>query len=242
MEGLLRWQHPQRGLLSPGELIPHIEDHPLMIEVGNWVIDTAIQQLEDWQQAGFNTRISVNVASSQLDNPDLVEQLAECFRNRTNIQPGQLELEVVETGPMLNLPAAVQTFRQLKDLGVLISLDDFGTGHASLQTLSMLAPNIVKIDQSFVRDMLDDRASRSIVQAILDLSGAFRLRVVAEGIETPEHGRELQRLGCRFGQGHAIAHAMPAAEIIDWAEQWRRQPPAWIGDNPVRRAVQTPGD
>jgi len=140
------------------------------------------------------------------------------------LQPAQLELEILETGPEFDLVGAADTFRQLKAIGLLISLDDFGTGHSSLQTLQRLGPDSLKIDQSFVLTMLEDPASHSIVKAVLDLSRAFGLQVVAEGVETP-----LIRLGCRYAQGYAIARPMPAAAVPDWTRQWLEQLPAWIG-------------
>lgn len=229
LEGLLRWQHPDRGLLGPGAVIPHLEDHPLMIELGSWVIDSALQQLGQWRDAGLETAVSVNVSSRQLEHPAFVERLVAQTRARAGLQPAQLELEILETGPEFDLVGAAETFRQLKAIGLLISLDDFGTGHSSLQTLHRLGPDGLKIDQSFVLTMLDDPASHSIVRAILDLSRTFGLQVVAEGVETPDHCRELIRLGCRYAQGYAIARPMPAAAVPDWTRQWREQLPAWIG-------------
>lgn len=229
LEGLLRWQHPDRGLLGPGAVIPHLEDHPLIIELGSWVIDSALQQLGQWREAGLETAVSVNVSSRQLEHPALVQRLVAQTRARAGLKPAQLELEILETGPEFDLVGAAESFRQLKAIGLLIFLDDFGTGHSSLQTLQRLGPDGLKIDQSFVLTMLDDPASHSIVRAILDLSRTFGLQVVAEGVETPAHCRELIRLGCRYAQGYAIARPMPAAAVPEWTRQWREQLPAWIG-------------
>lgn len=231
LEALLRFDHPERGLLGPEEIIPHIEDHPLMMDAGDWIIDTALQQLLNWQQLGLDTVVGINVASSQLEHPDFVERLAERLRSTPAIRPDQIELEIVETGPMLDLATAAKTFRLLRGLGVMISLDDFGTGHASLQSLSMLAPHNLKIDQSFVHDLLHDPASRSIVQAIVNLSGPFKLNVIAEGLDTPEHAEALLQLGCRHAQGYAIARPMPPEAVLDWLRHWREQTPSWIGND-----------
>lgn len=228
-EALLRWQHPERGLLGPEAVIPYIEDHPLIVEVGDWVIDAALAQLLEWQRGGFDTAISVNVASNQLEHPDFLDRLASRMAACASLKPAQLALEILETGPLLDISAAVKTFERIRDIGVVISLDDFGTGHSSLQTLHALAPDSLKIDRSFILGMLRDNQSLHIVQAILDLSSRFGLEVIAEGIETPELGRELIRLGCRQAQGHAIGMPMPAGQVLEWLAQWRSRPPSWLG-------------
>ena len=236
LEALIRWQHPERGLLGPGEFIPHLEGHPLMVELGDWVIDTALAQLLAWQHAGLTTTVSVNVASNQLQHPAFVDKLAACLAAYPSldaaqfaIDPAYFELEVLESGPMLDLNRSIQIFKRLREIGVTISLDDFGTGHSSLQTLHALRPNILKIDQSFVLGMLGDSKNLAIVRAILDLGRSFGLKVVAEGLETPAHGEALIDLGCRYAQGYGIARPMPAEQVTDWLAQWHAQMPEWIG-------------
>ncbi len=232
LEALIRWQHPQRGMLGPNEFIPHLEGHPLMVELGDWVIDTALAQLLTWQQAGLSTTVSVNVASNQLQHPTFIDKLAARFVGYPSLETSQLaidptffELEILESGPMLDLNNSIALFKRLKEIGVAISLDDFGTGHSSLQTLHALSPNILKIDQSFVFGMLSDNKCRSIVKAILDLGRSFGLKVVAEGMETSAHREALIQLGCRYAQGYGIARPMPADQVIDWLAQWREQQP-----------------
>ncbi|MFW5723105.1 MAG: putative bifunctional diguanylate cyclase/phosphodiesterase [Halochromatium sp.] len=236
LEALTRWQHPERGVLGPGEFIPHLEGHPLMVDLGDWVIDTALAQLLAWQQAGLTTTVSVNVASNQLQHPAFVDKLAACLAaypsldaGRFAIDPAHFELEVLESGPMLDLNRSIEIFKRLREIGVTISLDDFGTGHSSLQTLHALSPTILKIDRSFVLGMLSDSRCQSIVKAILELGRSFGLKVVAEGLETPTHGEALIDLGCRYAQGYGIARPMPAEQVTDWLAQWREQKPEWIG-------------
>ena len=236
LEALIRWQHPERGLLGPGEFIPHLEGHPLMVELGDWVIEAALAQLLAWQQAGLTTTVSVNVASNQLQHPAFIDKLAARLAGYPSLNASQLaidpalfELEVLESGPMLDLNRSVQIFKRLRAIGVAISLDDFGTGHSSLQTLNALRPNILKIDQSFVLGMLGDSKNLAIVRAILDLGRCFGLKVIAEGLETPAHGEALIDLGCRYAQGYGIARPMPAEQVTDWLAQWHEQMPEWIG-------------
>lgn len=236
LEALIRWQHPERGLVGPGEFIPHLEGHPLMVELGDWVIGAALAQALRWQSSGLKTVVSVNVASNQLEHPEFVTTLADRLTacpslnvSQQVIEPSLFELEILETGPLLNLEEVAQTFEQLKAVGVTISLDDFGVGHSSLQMLYRLSPHSLKIDRSFVLGMLDDDKSMEIVRAILGLGQIFGLKVVAEGVETPAHGQALIKLGCRYAQGYAIARPMPADQVIDWAAQWQSQMPRWIG-------------
>lgn len=236
LEALIRWQHPERGLLGPSEFIPYLESHPLMVELGDWVIGAALAQTLSWQDEGLKAVVSVNVASNQLEHPEFVTTLADRLTacpslnvSQLVIEPSLFELEILETGPMLDLEQVAQTFDQLRAVGVTISLDDFGAGHSSLQMLHGLSPNSIKIDRSFVLGMLDDDKNMEIVRAILGLGRIFGLKVIAEGVETPAHGQALIKLGCRYAQGYAIARPMPADQVIDWAAQWQSQMPGWIG-------------
>jgi diguanylate cyclase (GGDEF)-like protein len=235
LEALIRWQHPEQGLLGPDAFIPYLEGHPLMVELGDWVIESALAQLLAWQEAGLTTSVSVNVAANQLQHPAFVDKLVACLASYPSldaaqfaIDPAHFELEVLESGPMLDLNSSIQIFKRLRDIGVTISLDDFGTGHSSLQTLHALSPTILKIDRSFVLGMLSDGKCQAIVKAILDLGQSFGLKVVAEGLETPAHGQALIQLGCRYAQGYGIARPMPAEQVMDWLARWREQMPEWM--------------
>lgn len=240
LEALIRWQHPEHGLQGPHTFIPYLEDHPLMVDLGDWVIGAALAQALEWQRAGLKAAVSVNVASNQLEHPEFVETLANRLMDcpsldaaRHVIEPSLFELEILETGPMFDIDRAVETFNRLREVGVAISLDDFGAGHSSLQTLHRLSPHSLKIDRSFVLGMLDDSKNMEIVRAIIGLGRIFGLKVVAEGLETSAHGQALIKLGCRYAQGYAIAYPMPADKVLDWLGTWRKQMPGWIGLNQI---------
>ncbi len=224
-EALIRWQHPEKDLLLPCMFMPMVEDRPLAVNIGEWVIDTALTQMELWHAAGLNIPVSVNVGACQLQQPDFVERLKVLLAAHPNIIPGDLELEVLETSA-LELVGASQVIRECRELGVMFALDDFGTGYSSLTYLKHLPVAHIKIDRSFVRDMLDDPDDRAILEGVLGLATAFRLQVIAEGVETVEHGTMLLQIGCDVAQGYGIAGPMPAHQFTDWLATWQPDP-AW---------------
>ncbi|MDZ4161608.1 MAG: EAL domain-containing protein [Burkholderiales bacterium] len=219
-EALIRWQHPQRGLVPPAQFIPLLEQNPLAIQVGNWVIETALAQLAQWNTAGLHTSVSVNIESLQLQDPDFVPRLARQLSAQPTVAPAQLELEILETGALNNMAHVSGLIAQLHSMNVACSLDDFGTGYSSLTFLKQLAAQTIKIDQSFVRGMLDDSEHASIVNSVLGLARSFDRHTLAEGVETEEHGRVLVELGCEMAQGYAIARPMPADAVPAWLAQW----------------------
>ncbi len=223
-ESLLRWQHPERGLLPPGMFLPVIEDHPLAAEVGEWVIESALAQMEVWQDSGFDIPVSVNVSAFELQQPDFVNRLCARLAAHPRVKPSHLELEVLETSALQNVALSSQVLAACREAGVLISVDDFGTGYSSLVYLKRLPADILKIDQSFVRDMLDESENLSILKGVFGLAEAFRRKVIAEGVETVDHGLMLLQLGCDFAQGYGIASPMPAHELQAWAAAWRADP------------------
>ena len=225
-EALVRWQHPGKGLLLPARFIPLLENHPLAIELGDQVIEMALAQLDAWNAAGFETSVSVNVTSVQLHDPEFIARLERQFKAHPRVRPAQLGVEVVETGAMQDMGRVGALVARLDEIGVNVALDDFGTGFSSLTFLKQLPARIVKIDQSFVRDLLDDQEHAVIVDSICGLAESFDRLVIAEGVETEVHGRLLLELGCDLGQGFAIARPMPAVEVKDWAESWR-PPETW---------------
>jgi len=233
-EALIRWQHPEQGLLLPGVFLSVIEDHPLAVEIGEWVIESALIQLERWQAAGLNLTISVNVGASQLQQANFVERLRQILAAHPRIRPSDLVLEVLETSALEDLVKASQVIEACHDIGVNFALDDFGTGYSSLTYLKRLAVAQLKIDQSFVHDMLDDPDDLAILEGVLGLATAFRRQVVAEGVETAEHGELLLQLGCELAQGNGIAPPMPADEIPAWASGWQPDP-RWRDRQPVSR-------
>lgn len=223
-EALLRWQHPERGLLPPGLFLPVIEDHPLLAEVGDWVIERALAQMEAWQENGFDIPVSVNVSAFELQQPDFVSRLRARLAAHPRVKPSQLELEVLETSALQDVVLSSKVLGACREAGIRISVDDFGTGYSSLIYLKRLPADILKIDQSFVRDMPDELENLSILKGILGLAEAFRRQVIAEGVETVEHGLMLLQLGCDCAQGYGIARPMPAGEFEAWAAGWHTDP------------------
>ena len=226
VEALIRWIHPQRGLLSPAIFLPMIQDHPLAIEVGQWVIENALLQIERWQHEGLNIPVSVNVGERHLMRPDFVERLGSALAAHPGIKSGSLVLEIEEASVADDVPKVSQVIGACRGIGVACTLDDFGSGSSSLTCLKKLPVKYLKIDQNFIRDMLDSSDSLLILIAVLKLASSFDLQVIAEGVETVEHGLMLVQLGCELAQGYGIAHPMPAAELPGWVKMWKPDP-AW---------------
>jgi len=219
-EALIRWQHPERGLLSPACFLPMIEDQPLSIDVGEWVIATALAQMQSWQAQGLQLPVSVNISARQLRQDGFVQRLAELLAAQPEVAPKQLQLEVLETSSIDDLGRVGTVMAECQKLGVSFALDDFGTGYSSLAYLRRLPAQTLKIDQSFVRDMLDDPNDLAIVDGVIGLAKAFGREVIAEGVETAAHGELLASLGCTLAQGYGIARPMPAAQLPGWTQQW----------------------
>jgi diguanylate cyclase (GGDEF)-like protein/PAS domain S-box-containing protein len=225
-EALIRWQHPEKGLLLPDVFLPVIEEHPLAIDLGEWVIDTALGQMQTWQAAGLDIPVSVNVGARQLQQADFVERLTTLLAAHPNVSPDKLELEVLETSALEDLARVSQVIEACREIGIKFALDDFGTGYSSLTYLKRLPVTQLKIDQSFVRGMLHDPDDLAILDGVIGLATAFRRQVIAEGVEAVEHGEMLLQLGCECAQGYGIAHPMPVAELPAWAANWH-PPAAW---------------
>ena len=220
-EALIRWQHPEKGLLSPAMFLPFIEDHPLAVDIGEWVIDTALTQIERWHAAGLDMRVSVNVGSRQLQQGDFVDRFKFILAKHPQVKPSSLELEVLETSALEDIAQVSDVIEACAHLGVKFALDDFGTGYSSLAYLKLLRVAMLKIDQSFVRDMLEDPDDLAILQGVIGLAAAFRRQVIAEGVETVAHGTLLLQLGCELAQGYGIAQPMSAEQMPAWSTAWR---------------------
>ncbi|MBX9818999.1 MAG: EAL domain-containing protein [Burkholderiaceae bacterium] len=233
VEALIRWQHPEKGLLAPGVFLPVIEDDPLAVEVGEWVIETALAQIELWHSAAFELAVSVNIGARQLQQSNFVERLQSILARHPQVNPSKLELEVLETSALEDIAQVSQVIAECRRMGIKFALDDFGTGYSSLNYLKRLRVSLLKIDQSFVRDMLDDPDDLAILEAIIGLASAFRREVIAEGVETVAHGTALLNLGCHMAQGYGIARPMPAEQLPDWAATWKPDA-AWCELHPVR--------
>jgi diguanylate cyclase (GGDEF)-like protein/PAS domain S-box-containing protein len=220
-EALIRWQHPERGLLAPVEFLPVIEEHALAVAIGEWVIDTALTQMELWQGAGLDFGVSVNVGARQLQQIEFVARLQSILAAHPKVKVGYLELEVLETTALEDIAQVSQVIEACAQIGVMFALDDFGAGYSSLTYLRRLKVQTLKIDQSFVRDMLDDPDALAILKGIIGLAEAFKREVIAEGVETIEHGSRLLQLGCELAQGYGIARPMPAEQLPAWASVWQ---------------------
>ena len=221
VEALIRWQHPERGLLPPLELLSLIEGEAVSLELGEWVIDCALSQFSQWQSLGLSLPISVNISSHLLQQDNFTTRLAALLSAHSEVNPNCLELEILETTALNDISKVSATMKACTELGVSFALDDFGTGYSSLTYLKCLPAHMIKIDQSFVRNMLDDTDDLAIVTGVISLSKAFQRDVIAEGLETIAHGEALLKLGCELAQGYGIARPMPADDIPEWASNWK---------------------
>ena len=224
-EALIRWQHPERGLIPPFDFLPLIEDHELSIEVGEWVLDTALSQISQWQSSGIDLPVSVNISPYQLTQENFPDRLALILARYPDVDPHCLELEILETSTLEDMSKVSAIMAACHELGLSFSLDDFGTGYSSLTYLRRLPASVIKIDQSFVRDMLEDPDDLAIIEGIVGLAKSFQRTVIAEGVETIAHGEALVRLGCDLGQGYGFARPMPAGDIPDWMNTWKTHKP-----------------
>jgi diguanylate cyclase (GGDEF)-like protein/PAS domain S-box-containing protein len=224
VEALIRWKHPDRGLLTPALFLPAVEHDILEIDIGKWVIKTALQQSQSWLSSGHDISISVNISPLHLQHGDFISELKDTIEQFPNFKPESLEFEILESSALKDIELVSSVMKDCEQLGVRFSIDDFGTGYSSLTYLKRLPAKYLKIDQSFVRDMLIDTDDKAIIQGIIELSKVFNLKVIAEGVETPEHGKLLLSLGSYIAQGYGIAKPMPASDILKWLVKWQQNP------------------
>lgn len=214
LEALIRWNHPNWGLVSPAKFIPLAEANGLIISIGEWVLRTACSQSHSWQTSGFTPlRISVNLSARQFEQDNLDEIVSQILKE-TELSPSHLELEVTESFLMGDIQRSVRTLEQLRELGVSVALDDFGTGYSSLNYLNRFPVNMLKIDRSFVQDVTSNPDSAAIADAIIALAQSLNLSITAEGIETQEQLNYLQSKGCDEGQGFYFSRPVPAEAIL----------------------------
>ncbi|MBT2374103.1 putative bifunctional diguanylate cyclase/phosphodiesterase [Pseudomonas fluorescens] len=222
VEALLRWQHPEHGLVPPDLFIPLAEQNGTIIPIGEWVLDQACRQLREWHDMGFSDlRMAVNLSTVQLHHaelPRVVNNLLQIYR----LPPRSLELEVTETGLMEDISTAAQHLLSLRRSGALIAIDDFGTGYSSLSYLKSLPLDKIKIDKSFVQDLLDDDDDATIVRAIIQLGKSLGMQVIAEGVETAEQEAYIISEGCHEGQGYHYSKPLPARELAAYLKQSQR--------------------
>lgn len=219
MEALLRWQHPEQGLIPPDRFIPLLEETGLIVSVGEWVLQTACRFNQTLQRAGLPPiRIAVNLSARQFRDRSLIDIVTRVLKE-CGQEPQSLDLEITESLLMENVSVAAETLKTLRAMGVHISMDDFGTGYSSIAYLKRFPITGIKIDQSFVRDLLIDSGTVALVQGIIAMANALHLEVIAEGVETKEQLALLRDQGCHEGQGYLIARPLPPAVL----EQWLRQ-------------------
>lgn len=222
VEALIRWQHPEHGLVPPDLFIPLAEQNGTIIAIGEWVLDQACRQLREWHDQGFSDlRMAVNLSTVQLHHtelPRVVNNLMQIYR----LPPRSLELEVTETGLMEDISTAAQHLLSLRRSGALIAIDDFGTGYSSLSYLKSLPLDKIKIDKSFVQDLLDDDDDATIVRAIIQLGKSLGMQVIAEGVETAEQEAYIVSEGCHEGQGYHYSKPLQARELAAFLKQAER--------------------
>lgn len=233
-EALIRWRHPEKGLLSPSEFLPLVENHPLSADIGEWVMRRTLEQMDEWRRCGLNLPVSLNVGAYQLQQPGFVECMRRMWAGHPGLRPNDLQIEILETSALEDLALVSEVIETCRDFGVSFALDDFGAGYSSLTYLKRLPVSMLKIDQSFVCGMLDDPEDLAILEGVVGLAVAFGREVIAEGVETVEHGEMLLQLGCELAQGFGIARPMPAPEIPGWAAGWKPDV-AWPGLAAVSR-------
>ncbi len=217
MESLLRWQHPDKGIVGPHHFLPQVENTDLIIDIGEWVLQHALEEMQRWAALGLDWVVSVNIAARHFHRPDFVTKLGSILAQYPGVSAHRLELEILESAALEDVQHMRHVMADCQQLGVQFALDDFGTGYSSLAYLKRLPVNTLKIDQSFVRDMLEDPDDLTLVQAVVGLAKAFNRQVIAEGVETIEHGLLLLQLGCDLAQGYGISRPMPSDKVLDWA-------------------------
>jgi diguanylate cyclase (GGDEF)-like protein/PAS domain S-box-containing protein len=226
-EALLRWDHPQSGMVPSKDFLPLVQETDLIIDIGEWVMDQVMTQLHQWQREGQSWPVSINIAARHFQREDFVQRLQAVLERHCEVAPQLLDLEIVESVAIENIQYVSTCLEACQALGVRFSLGDFGTGHSSLSDLKRLRTQTIKIDESFVRDILNDQDDLALATAVIGLARAFGREVIAEGLETLAHGELLLRLGCEVAQGHFIARPMPASEVPGWVATFKA-PVEWL--------------
>jgi predicted signal transduction protein with EAL and GGDEF domain len=212
VEALVRWRHPQRGVVGPASFIPLAEESRLIVPIGRWVLEEACRQASAWHAEGLELGISVNVSAYQLNRREFTDDVQHALES-SGIAPSSLTLEITETALVRDVPAACERLEEVKALGVRVAIDDFGTGYASLSHLQRMPVDVLKIDRSFVAALNDGGRSRELLAAILGVGQSLSLSVVAEGIEELDQRTTLEEMGCEMAQGFLLGHPGAAGEI-----------------------------
>lgn len=228
VESLIRWRHPERGVLAPGVFLDAVQGTPLATRLDAWVLHEALRIGSRWMASGTVLPVSVNLHVSTLVRPEFLQDVQQLLAAYPALPRGYLEIELLESETLHDLSLVSYVIEELARLGVPCSIDDFGTGYSSLAYLQRLPAQIIKIDQSFVRDMLVNERDRTLVRGVISLGKAFGRTVVAEGVETDEHAAALHDMGCDILQGYGIARPMPADDILSWVAGWE-MPESFVG-------------
>jgi EAL domain-containing protein (putative c-di-GMP-specific phosphodiesterase class I) len=227
-EALVRWDHPEHGILAPGQFIELAEDNGTILPIGHTVFERACLQAVEWRETfGVWLKVGVNLSARQFAQVDLAEQVAAVLRS-TGIDPAQLCLEITESLAMDDVDTTKSVLGKLHGLGISLAIDDFGTGHSSLGYLARFPVDVIKIDQSFVRDIDKDPVKSAIVCAVVGLSDAIGSETVVEGVETQAELEQLEGLGCHVAQGFYFSRPLPASSFTDLLASTVR-PPADLG-------------
>jgi diguanylate cyclase len=222
-EALLRWNHPVKGLTAPATFLPVLDATQAGLELGRWVITSALTQLKAWLEKGLQLHVSVNIAGYHLQHPDFLKDLKVILAEFPDLPKHCVEFEVLETSTIEDVDYVSSVLTTCRMMGIRVSLDDFGTGYSTLGHLRDLSVDVLKIDRSFVKDMLTSTGDLAILKGVIGFARAFECDLVAEGVETLQHGQSLIELGCEWGQGYYIARPMPAHAFEAWAQAWQHQ-------------------
>lgn len=224
VEALIRWQHPQKGLLMPNAFVPLAESSGLILRIGEWVLRTACQQNKVWLDKGLPPlRMAVNISSRQFNQKDFVELVVNILHD-VKLRPAQLELEIMENIILHEDVRVIDTIRRLKKIGVKVALDDFGTGYSSISHLKRIPIDRIKIDKAFVKHIHEKEDDEAIIKAIIGLAMGLNMHVCAEGVETPEQLEKLRLHGCVEAQGYYFSEPKPAAEIEKFLLRYASHP------------------
>jgi EAL domain-containing protein (putative c-di-GMP-specific phosphodiesterase class I) len=214
-EALVRWQHPQKGLLFPGDFIQVAEETGMITEIDQWILKTACRQMATWNRqytSNNGLTVSINISGIHITNPDLYEYIEQVLAE-TDLNPKNLKLEITELTIVDQNEFTVRALSNLRDMGVQIQIDDFGIGYSSLAYLSRFPINALKIDKSFVSRMGQESSQLDIIRAIITLTERLNVHVIAEGVETEEQRRELTGMGCKMGQGYLVSHPLDTQKV-----------------------------
>ncbi|MDP3517577.1 MAG: EAL domain-containing protein [Pseudohongiella sp.] len=218
-EALIRWQHPGNGLLTPGAFMPATENHAISLLIDNWVILKAAEQLHTWRKQWPALKISVNISALSLQDPGFPKRLMAILQRSANAGAEGFEIEVLESSALGDINTAISNLEQIRRSGIKVAIDDFGTGYSSLSYLKRLPIDYLKIDQSFVRDMIDSKDDIAIIQSFINISKVFELDTIAEGVETTEQRNMLLDMGCQYAQGYLISRPLPVAAFEHWMDK-----------------------